>query len=46
MKKLYLIFSKKAMGQYARFKLCVTYPGVAEPKDLPVLETIKLLPTQ
>jgi iron(III) transport system substrate-binding protein len=36
--------SKQAMGEYAKFKLGVTYPGVSGPKDLPALKTIKLAP--
>ena len=36
--------SKQAMNEYAKFKLGVTYPGIAGPKDLPALETIKLAP--
>ncbi|MCP4690432.1 MAG: extracellular solute-binding protein, partial [Desulfobacterales bacterium] len=36
--------SKEAMGQYARYKLGVTYPGISGPKDLPALSTIKLAP--
>jgi len=36
--------SKGAMEEYAKFKLGVTYPGIAGPKDLPALETIKLAP--
>jgi|TARA_B100000315_G_scaffold6093_1_gene6096 iron(III) transport system substrate-binding protein len=36
--------SKKATGEYAKFKLGVTYLGVAGPKDLPALESIKLAP--
>ncbi|UCE54955.1 MAG: ABC transporter substrate-binding protein [Desulfobacterales bacterium] len=36
--------SKSAMEEYAKFKLGVTYPGIAGPKDLPALDTIKLAP--
>jgi iron(III) transport system substrate-binding protein len=36
--------SKSTMEEYAKFKLGVTYPGIAGPKDLPALETIKLAP--
>jgi iron(III) transport system substrate-binding protein len=36
--------SKDAMKEYAKFKLGVTYPGIAGPSDLPALETIKLAP--
>ena len=36
--------SKNAMKQYAKFKLGVSYPGIAGPKALPALETIKLAP--
>ena len=36
--------SKNAMKQYAKFKLGVSYPGIAGPKDLPALDTIKLAP--
>jgi iron(III) transport system substrate-binding protein len=36
--------SKQAMGEYAKFKLGVTYPGISGPKDLPALKTIKLAP--
>ena len=36
--------STSAMKQYAKFKLGVTYPGIAGPKDLPSLDTIKLAP--
>jgi iron(III) transport system substrate-binding protein len=36
--------SKNAMQEYAKFKLGVTYPGIAGPEDLPALETIKLAP--
>ncbi|MBU3913930.1 putative 2-aminoethylphosphonate ABC transporter substrate-binding protein, partial [bacterium] len=36
--------SKNAMEQYAKFKLGVTYPGVAGPEDLPALSTVKLAP--
>jgi len=36
--------SKRAMEEYARFKLGVTYPGIAGPKDLPALDSIKLAP--
>ena len=32
------------MGEYAKFKLGVTYPGVSGPTDLPSLESIKLAP--
>jgi len=35
---------KSAMEQYAKFKLGVTYPGIAGPADLPSLDTIKLAP--
>ena len=35
---------KSAMEGYAKFKLGVTYPGIAGPKDLPSLDTIKLAP--
>jgi len=36
--------SEGAMKEYAKFKLGVTYPGIAGPTDLPALETIKLAP--
>ncbi|RLB94711.1 MAG: iron ABC transporter substrate-binding protein [Deltaproteobacteria bacterium] len=36
--------SKSAMTGYAKFKLGVSYPGIAGPKDMPVLESIKLAP--
>jgi len=36
--------SPSAMRGYAKFKLGVTYPGIAGPKDLPALSTIKLAP--
>lgn len=36
--------SKSAMERYAKFKLGVTYPGIAGPADLPSLDTIKLAP--
>ncbi|MGD9410772.1 MAG: extracellular solute-binding protein, partial [Desulfobacterales bacterium] len=36
--------SQGAMKEYAKFKLGVTYPGIAGPKDLPALDTIKLAP--
>ena len=36
--------SKQAMGEYATFKLGVTYPGIQGPKDMPALNTIKLAP--
>ena len=36
--------SQKAMKEYAKFKLGVTYPGIAGPKDMPALESIKLAP--
>jgi iron(III) transport system substrate-binding protein len=36
--------SKNAMKQYAKFKLGVTYPGIAGPKELPPIETVKLAP--
>jgi iron(III) transport system substrate-binding protein len=36
--------SKKAMKNYAKFKLGVTYPDIPGPKDLPALKTIKLAP--
>ena len=36
--------SKKAMEGYAKFKLGVTYPGIAGPADMPALESIKLAP--
>ena len=36
--------SEPAMERYAKFKLGVTYPGIAGPADLPKLETIKLAP--
>lgn len=36
--------SKKAMQGYAKFKLGVTYPGIAGPADMPALESIKLAP--
>ncbi|MCP4371609.1 MAG: ABC transporter substrate-binding protein [Deltaproteobacteria bacterium] len=36
--------SKGAMEEYAKFKLGVTYPGLAGPADLPSLDTVKLAP--
>jgi iron(III) transport system substrate-binding protein len=36
--------SESAMKEYAKFKLGVTYPGIAGPADLPALDTIKLAP--
>ncbi len=36
--------SKAAMEQYAKYKLGVTYPGIAGPKDLPALSSVKLAP--
>jgi iron(III) transport system substrate-binding protein len=36
--------SKKAMEEYAKFKLGVTYPGIPGPADLPALDTINLAP--
>jgi len=36
--------SKKAMEGYAKFKLGVTYPGIAGPADMPALKSIKLAP--
>ena len=36
--------SEKAMNQYAKFKLGVTYPNIQGPKDLPALASIKLAP--
>ncbi len=36
--------SKEAMEDYAKYKLGVTYPGIAGPADLPALSTIKLAP--
>ncbi|MBU2645986.1 ABC transporter substrate-binding protein [bacterium] len=36
--------SKNAMQQYAKFKLGVTYPGIAGPKSLPPIETVNLAP--
>jgi iron(III) transport system substrate-binding protein len=36
--------SKKAMEEYAKFKLGVTYPGIPGPSDLPALDTINLAP--
>ena len=36
--------SKNAMKEYATFKLGVTYPGIAGPKDMPALSSIKLAP--
>jgi iron(III) transport system substrate-binding protein len=36
--------SKNAMKLYARFKLGVTYPGIAGPKDLPPIATVNLAP--
>lgn len=36
--------SEKAMKEYAKFKLGVTYPGIPGPADLPLLDTIKLAP--
>lgn len=36
--------SEKAMKEYAKFKLGVTYPGIPGPADLPKLDTIKLAP--
>jgi len=36
--------SKKAMEQYAKYKLGVTYPGINGPKDLPALSSVKLAP--
>jgi len=36
--------SQKAMREYAKFKLGVTYPGIPGPKDMPALESIKLAP--
>ena len=36
--------SKKAMEEYAKFKLGVTYPGIQGPADLPALKSIKLAP--
>ena len=38
------VISKKAMQEYAKFKLGVTYPGIKGPKDMTVLSTIKLAP--
>ncbi len=35
---------KSAMEEYAKFKLGVTYPGLAGPADLPSLDTVKLAP--
>jgi hypothetical protein len=32
------------MKGYAKFKLGVAYPGIAGPKGLPTLDTIKLAP--
>ena len=32
------------MKEYAKFKLGVTYPGIAGPADLPPLSSIKLAP--
>jgi len=36
--------SQNAMQEYAKFKLGVTYPGIAGPADLPALSSIKLAP--
>jgi len=36
--------SQSAMKEYAKFKLGVTYPGIAGPADLPPLSSIKLAP--
>jgi len=36
--------SQSAMKEYAKFKLGVTYPGIAGPADLPALSSIKLAP--
>jgi iron(III) transport system substrate-binding protein len=36
--------SKSAMERYAKFKLGVTYPGIAGPPDLPALDSVKLAP--
>jgi iron(III) transport system substrate-binding protein len=36
--------SQNAMREYAKFKLGVTYPGIAGPADLPALSSIKLAP--
>lgn len=36
--------SKKAMQEYAKFKLGVSYPGIPGPKGLPAIETVNLAP--
>ncbi|MBT4090666.1 MAG: ABC transporter substrate-binding protein [Deltaproteobacteria bacterium] len=36
--------SKSAMKEYGKFKLGVTYPGIAGPKGLPAIETVNLAP--
>jgi iron(III) transport system substrate-binding protein len=36
--------SKKAMEEYAKFKLGVTYPGIGGPADLPPIDSVNLAP--
>ncbi|NQU64120.1 MAG: ABC transporter substrate-binding protein [SAR324 cluster bacterium] len=36
--------SKNAMQEYGKFKLGVTYPGIAGPKDLPPIASVNLAP--